>query len=80
MDLYTEIQLSVFSRFKEWYFEVVNFTGKKLKHLRIDNGLEYLSEEFLSFCDERVIVRQLYTWHSTKWNRWESDSNSIGES
>lgn len=46
-----------FSRFKDWLAEVEKQTNKKLKCLRTDNGLEYVSTEFNNFCKERGIQR-----------------------
>lgn len=34
-----------------------NQTGKHVKVLKIDNGLEYLSEEFAEFCKDNGIAR-----------------------
>lgn len=45
-----------FSKFKEWLLEQENKKHKVLKHLRTDNGLEYLSEEFQSFCKLKGIT------------------------
>lgn len=36
----------VFERFKEWQAEVENFTGRKVKILRTDNGGEFTSNSF----------------------------------
>lgn len=33
-----------FEKFKEWVAEQETKKGKSVKHLRTDNGLEYLSE------------------------------------
>ena len=44
-----------FGAFKEWLVLVERETGKKLKTLRADNGGEYLSNEFKSFCKEHGI-------------------------
>lgn len=46
-----------FMSFKHWKALVENQTGKQIKVLRTDNGLEYLSEEFTEFCREHGIVR-----------------------
>lgn len=48
----------VFLKFKEWLDELENKRGKSIKHLRIDNDLEYLSEEFQSFCRTKGITRK----------------------
>ncbi|CAM8916933.1 unnamed protein product [Rhodiola kirilowii] len=39
-----------FQTFKTWKNLVENQTGKHIKRLRTDNGLEYLDKEFLDFC------------------------------
>jgi hypothetical protein len=36
---------------------VENQTGRKVKYLRIDNGLEYRDIEFLEFCKTEGITR-----------------------
>ena len=33
-------------------YEVENQIGKKVKCVRIDNGIEYMNKEFLTFCEE----------------------------
>ena len=45
----------VFSVFKRWKAEVENQTGLKIKSLKSDNGGEYDSKEFKSFCSENGI-------------------------
>ena len=32
-------------------------TGKRIKHLRTDNGLEFCNEEFTSYCTKIGIMR-----------------------
>lgn len=46
-----------FKCFKQWKALVENQTGRKVKVLRTDNGLEYLSEEFNEFCKDHGIAR-----------------------
>ena len=41
----------VFGWFKKWKTLVKNQTGKKIKWLRTDNGLEFCSGEFNEFCE-----------------------------
>ena len=48
----------VFSIFFKWLVSVKNQTGRMLKCLRIDNGGEFKSEEFVKFCRERGIRRE----------------------
>lgn len=47
----------VFSRFRQWKAEVENQTGRKIKYLRSDNGLEYKDSEFMKFCSSEGITR-----------------------
>ena len=46
-----------FAKFKEWKIMVENQTGRKLKRLRIDNGLEFCNREFNQFCAQNGISR-----------------------
>nr|GEZ33770.1 retrovirus-related Pol polyprotein from transposon TNT 1-94 [Tanacetum cinerariifolium] len=48
-----------FSKFKEWKQLVENQTGRKLKKLRTDNGLEFCNQEFNNLCRESGIARHL---------------------
>ena len=45
-----------FGRFKEFRLEVENQTGRKIKTLRLDQGGEYLSGEFLDYLNENEIL------------------------
>ena len=47
----------VFATFKKWKDLVENETGKRLKCLRSDNGGEYCSKEFDSYCSHNGICR-----------------------
>ncbi|KAH9716149.1 Integrase catalytic domain-containing protein [Citrus sinensis] len=47
----------VFSKFKEWKTLVENQTGKKVKKLRTDNGLEFCNQQFNSYCANEGIAR-----------------------
>ena len=49
----------VFSTFQKFLSMVENQYGRQLKSIRIDNGGEYVSHEFINFCDKRGIKRQL---------------------
>ena len=46
-----------FEKFKEWYVLIENRMETKLKTLRTDNGLEFLSEQFNKFCRKHGIQR-----------------------
>ncbi|GKF11251.1 retrovirus-related pol polyprotein from transposon TNT 1-94 [Tanacetum coccineum] len=48
-----------FNKFKEWKQLVENQTGRKLKKLRTDNGLEFCNQEFNNLCKESGIARHL---------------------
>lgn len=47
----------VFDTFKKWKVLIENQTGKKIKRLRTDNGLEFCSGEFNEFCANSGIAR-----------------------
>lgn len=51
----------VFDRFLEWKTLIENQTGKRIKVLRTDNGLEYLNEKFTNLCKTSGINRHLTT-------------------
>ena len=44
-------------RFKQWHTLLENQTGRKLKKLRTDNGLEYFSSEFDDYCKSVGVAR-----------------------
>ncbi|CAM8876608.1 unnamed protein product [Rhodiola kirilowii] len=46
-----------FETFKTWKTLVENQTGKHIKRLRTDNGLEYLDSEFINFCKLAGIAK-----------------------
>ena len=48
----------MFATFKKWKDLVENERGKKLKFLRYDNGGEYYSKEFDSYCSYNRIHRE----------------------
>ncbi|RVW85315.1 Retrovirus-related Pol polyprotein from transposon TNT 1-94 [Vitis vinifera] len=47
----------VFGKFKEWKTMVEKRTGKVVKTLRTDNGLEFCNKDFDEFCRKEGIVR-----------------------
>jgi transposase InsO family protein len=51
----------VFNKFKEFKALVDNLSEKKINILRSNNGGEFTSDEFKSFCKEVGIKRALYT-------------------
>ena len=48
----------VLTKFKEFVAVMENFTGKKVKILRLDNGGEYVSRDFKEFCATNGIIRE----------------------
>ncbi|GJZ26175.1 retrovirus-related pol polyprotein from transposon TNT 1-94 [Tanacetum coccineum] len=48
-----------FGKFKEWKQLVENQTGRTVKKLRMDNGLEFCNREFEQLCIESKIPRHL---------------------
>ena len=49
-------KFDVFGIFKTWKAQVENQTGRKIKYLRTDNGLEYRDKEFIRFCELEGIT------------------------
>ena len=47
----------VFGTFKQWKNLLEKQTGKQVKRLRTDNGLEFCNLEFNQFCKDEGIVR-----------------------
>ena len=54
--------------FKQWKILIENQTGKKIKRLRIDNGLEFCYEEFERYCKEAGIARHKTTTGTLQQN------------
>lgn len=46
-----------YTKFVEWYNIIKNEKGIRLKCLRTDNGLEFMSEEFHKFCVDKWMKR-----------------------
>lgn len=46
------------AKVEEWKALIENQTNKRVKVLRIDNGLGYCNEEFEMFCKYQVILRR----------------------
>ncbi|KAG8474588.1 hypothetical protein CXB51_031227 [Gossypium anomalum] len=58
----------VFSVFKSWKIMIEKQTGKQIKYLRTDNGLEFCSDEFNRLCKSEGIVRHLTVRHTPQQN------------
>ena len=58
----------VFAKFKEFKALINNHSERIIKTLRIDNGGEYTSREFESFCKESEINRELTTPYTPQHN------------
>ncbi|KAG8489146.1 hypothetical protein CXB51_017182 [Gossypium anomalum] len=58
----------VFSAFKSWKIMIEKQTGKQIKYLRTDNGLEFCSDEFNRLCKSERIMRHLTVRHIPQQN------------
>ena len=59
--MYLKEKLEEFEKFKWYLVRVEKETRKRLKCLRSDKGGEFISSEFINFCIERRIKRQVST-------------------
>ncbi|GKB17056.1 transposable element [Tanacetum coccineum] len=57
-----------FEKFKHWKILIENQTGRKIKRLRTDNGLEFCSREFEAFCRDEGIVRHYTVRYTPQQN------------
>nr|GFA21069.1 retrovirus-related Pol polyprotein from transposon TNT 1-94 [Tanacetum cinerariifolium] len=57
-----------FGKFKEWKQLVENQTGRTVKKLRKDNGLEFCNREFEQLCIESGIARHLTVFGTPQQN------------
>jgi transposase InsO family protein len=58
----------VFSNFKEFKALIENLFERNIKILRSDNGAEYTSKEFVNFCKDVGIKRELTTPYNPQQN------------
>ncbi|GJR57614.1 putative polyprotein [Tanacetum coccineum] len=60
---------ATFEKFKHWKILIENQTGRKIKHLCTDNGLEFCSREFDDFCRDEGIARHYTVRYTPQQNR-----------
>lgn len=70
---YTEVAMlrnksDVLEAFKKYKRKVENYTGKRIKMLRTDNGGEFLSSAFTKFLEEEGVSRQLSVEYTPQQN------------
>jgi transposase InsO family protein len=58
----------VFGKFKEFKSLIENISKRNIKILRSDNGVEYTSKEFIKFCKDSGIKRELTTPYNPQQN------------
>ncbi|KAG8476901.1 hypothetical protein CXB51_030380 [Gossypium anomalum] len=58
----------VFFAFMSWKIMIEKQTGKQIKYLRTDNGLELCSDEFNRLCKSEGIMRHLIVRHTPQQN------------
>jgi transposase InsO family protein len=58
----------VFVTFKQWKTLIENQTGKKIKRLRTDNGMEFCVGEFNKFYKDEGIARHRTVSHTPQQN------------
>jgi hypothetical protein len=58
----------VLAKFQEFKAQVENLTRRKIKVLRSDNGGEYTSKEFINFCIEAGIKKELTVPYNPQQN------------
>jgi len=52
--------------FKEFKVLIENQAGKKIKVFRYDNGGEYISNEFIEFCKQTRIKKEIIVPYNPK--------------
>ncbi|TYK10877.1 Retrovirus-related Pol polyprotein from transposon TNT 1-94 [Cucumis melo var. makuwa] len=57
-----------FGKFLEWKKQVENQTGRKVKYLRTDNGLEFVNNKFNHFCKSDGITRHFTVTYTPQQN------------
>jgi transposase InsO family protein len=67
----------VLAKFQEFKAQVETMIGKKIKVLRSENGGEYTSKEFINFCIEAGIKRELTVPYNPQQNGDDERKNRI---
>ena len=57
-----------FEKFLEWKKQVENQTGREVKYLRTNNGLEFVNNKFNSFCKFEGITRHFIVTYTPQQN------------
>jgi hypothetical protein len=70
-----KIKDEVFRKFQEFKEEIENLTSKKINTLKMNNGGEYTSKEFVSFFKSAWIRRELTIPHNPQQNGVEERKN-----
>jgi transposase InsO family protein len=65
----------VFSKFKKFKALIENLSERKIKILRSDNGGEYTSKEFVNFCKDVGIKRELTIPYNPQQNNVAEQKN-----
>ncbi|KAH9678917.1 hypothetical protein KPL71_025907 [Citrus sinensis] len=65
---FCENKNEVFEKFKQWKALVETQTGRKVKRLRTDNGLEFCNQLFNDFCAQNGVVRHKTVRHTPQQN------------
>jgi transposase InsO family protein len=60
--------MCLFVTFKQWKALIENQTGKKIKRLRSDKGMEFCGGEFNKFCKDEGITRHRAVSHTPQQN------------
>ena len=58
----------VFSTFRNWKVMIEKQSGREIKYLRTDNGLEFCSEDFNAYCRKEGITRHRTVVHTPQQN------------
>ena len=54
-----------FGKFKQWKAMIEKQTRNQIKHLRIDNNMEFYGKEFNEFCKNEGIIRHNTVKHTS---------------